>query len=35
MVDDERWAAIESAQFNPRTGARRSTPDGAKRIVGQ
>ncbi|MFF0765913.1 DUF6192 family protein [Streptomyces sp. NPDC003737] len=28
---DERWAAIEDAPFNPRTGARQWTPDGAKR----
>ncbi|MFF4309677.1 DUF6192 family protein [Streptomyces sp. NPDC001507] len=33
--DDERWAAIEDAPFNPRTGARQWTPDGAKRVVGQ
>ncbi|MEU0948693.1 DUF6192 family protein [Streptomyces canus] len=33
--EDERWAAIEDAPFNPRTGARQWTPDGAKRIVGQ
>ncbi|GGZ40104.1 hypothetical protein GCM10010344_00680 [Streptomyces bluensis] len=32
---DERWAAIEDAPFNPRTGARQWTPDGAKRVVGQ
>ncbi|MFG2961180.1 DUF6192 family protein [Streptomyces sp. NPDC048291] len=32
---DERWAAIEDAPFNPRTGARQLTPDGAKRVVGQ
>ncbi|GHE75746.1 hypothetical protein GCM10018785_50100 [Streptomyces longispororuber] len=31
----ERWAAIEDAPFNPRTGARQWTPDGAKRVVGQ
>ncbi|MER5757415.1 DUF6192 family protein [Streptomyces sp. NPDC002088] len=33
--EDERWAAIEDAPFNPRTGARQWTPDGAKRVVGQ
>jgi hypothetical protein len=33
--EDERWAAIENAPFNPRTGARQWTPDGAKRVVGQ
>ncbi|WP_020124000.1 DUF6192 family protein [Streptomyces canus] len=33
--EDERWAAIEEAPFNPRTGARQWTPDGAKRVVGQ
>ncbi|CAL9335792.1 hypothetical protein SUDANB6_00164 [Streptomyces sp. enrichment culture] len=33
--EDEQWAAIEDAPFNPRTGARQWTPDGAKRIVGQ
>ncbi|WP_267890792.1 DUF6192 family protein [Streptomyces sp. MMG1533] len=35
MDEDERWAAIEDAPFNPRTGARQWTPDGAKRVVGQ
>ncbi|MDL2082154.1 DUF6192 family protein [Streptomyces sp. GXMU-J15] len=36
VVDEaERWAAIEDAPFNPRTGARQWTPDGAKRLVGQ
>ncbi|WP_309141858.1 DUF6192 family protein [Streptomyces griseicoloratus] len=36
VVDEgERWAAIEDAPFNPRTGARQWTPDGAKRVVGQ
>ncbi|MFJ3401982.1 DUF6192 family protein [Streptomyces microflavus] len=33
--EDERWAAIEDAPFNPRTGTRQWTPDGAKRVVGQ
>ncbi|GGJ71444.1 hypothetical protein GCM10010121_097590 [Streptomyces brasiliensis] len=33
--DAERWAAIEDPPFNPRTGARQWTPDGAKRLVGQ
>ncbi|MFF8643283.1 DUF6192 family protein [Streptomyces sp. NPDC015345] len=33
--EGERWAAIEYAPFNPRTGARQWTPDGAKRVVGQ
>ncbi|MFK0113917.1 DUF6192 family protein [Streptomyces sp. NPDC091217] len=33
--EEERWAAIEDAPFNPRTGARQWTPDGAKRVVGQ
>jgi hypothetical protein len=32
---NERWAAIEDAPFNPRTGSRQWTPDGAKRVVGQ
>nr|WP_240468434.1 DUF6192 family protein [Streptomyces dangxiongensis] len=27
--EDERWAAIEDAPLNPRTGARQWTPDGA------
>ncbi|MET7938050.1 DUF6192 family protein [Streptomyces sp. NPDC005322] len=31
----ERWAAIEDAPFNPRTGKRQWTPDAAKRVVGQ
>jgi uncharacterized protein DUF6192 len=36
VVDEaERWAAMEDAPFNPRTGARQWTPDGAKRLVGQ
>ncbi|MFH9969190.1 DUF6192 family protein [Streptomyces mirabilis] len=26
---------MEDAPFNPRTGARQWTPDGAKRVVGQ
>lgn len=33
--EDERWAAIEDAPFNPRNEARQWTPDGAKRVVGQ
>jgi hypothetical protein len=33
--EEERWAAIEDAPFNPRTGARQWTPDRAKRVVGQ
>ncbi|WRZ96327.1 DUF6192 family protein [Streptomyces sp. NBC_01007] len=33
--EDERWAAVEDAPFDPRTGARQWTPDGAKRVVGQ
>ncbi|WP_185923593.1 DUF6192 family protein [Streptomyces sp. WAC05374] len=33
--EDERWAALEEAPFNPRTGARQWTPDGAKPVVGQ
>ncbi|MGW1365139.1 DUF6192 family protein [Streptomyces chartreusis] len=35
MDDEERWAAIEDAPLNPRTGARQWTPDDAKRTVGQ
>ncbi|MFF7551243.1 DUF6192 family protein [Streptomyces canus] len=36
VVDEgERWAAIEDAPFDPRTGARQWAPDGAKRVVGQ
>ncbi|MFJ9968338.1 DUF6192 family protein [Streptomyces avermitilis] len=32
VVDEyERWAAIEDAPFNPRSGARQWTPNGAKR----
>ncbi|KJY41437.1 hypothetical protein VR41_12600 [Streptomyces sp. NRRL B-1568] len=33
--DAERWAAIEDAPFNQRTGRRQWTPDAAKRLVGQ
>ncbi|MFF1378769.1 DUF6192 family protein [Streptomyces sp. NPDC058308] len=33
--EDERWAAIEDAPFNPRTGTRQWKPDGAQRVVGQ
>ncbi|MGW7314720.1 DUF6192 family protein [Streptomyces sp. NPDC054865] len=33
--EKERWAAIEDAPFNPRTGRRQWTPDAAKRLVGQ
>ncbi|MFJ8663462.1 DUF6192 family protein [Streptomyces sp. NPDC093795] len=33
--ENERWAAIEDAPFNARTGKRQWTPDAAKRLVGQ
>lgn len=33
--DAERWAQIEDPPFNQRTGQRRWTNDGAKRLVGQ
>ncbi|MEV7535388.1 DUF6192 family protein [Streptomyces hydrogenans] len=33
--ETERWAAIEDAPFNQRTGRRGWTPDAAKRLVGQ
>ncbi|CAM5554300.1 RacO protein OS=Streptomyces fumanus OX=67302 GN=GCM10018772_61460 PE=4 SV=1 [Streptomyces fumanus] len=33
--EDERWAAIEDAPFNSRSGKRQWTPDAAKRLVGQ
>ncbi|CAM5231228.1 hypothetical protein SSPIM334S_04535 [Streptomyces spiroverticillatus] len=31
----ERRAAVQDAPFNPRTGGRQWTPDGAKRVVGK
>ncbi|MFE9016679.1 DUF6192 family protein [Streptomyces cyaneofuscatus] len=33
--ETERWAAIEDAPFNQRTGRRGWTPDAAKRLLGQ
>lgn len=33
--EEERWAAIGDAPFNPRAGRRQWTPDAAKRLVRQ
>ncbi|WP_225826247.1 DUF6192 family protein [Streptomyces naphthomycinicus] len=33
--DAERWASLDDPPFNERTGQRKWTPDGAKRLVGQ
>jgi hypothetical protein len=33
--DDERFACLDDPPFNERTGQRKWTPDGAKRVVGQ
>ncbi|MEV0125816.1 DUF6192 family protein [Streptomyces sp. NPDC050703] len=35
QVEEERWAAIEDAPFNSRSGRKQWTSDGAKRLVGQ